>query len=348
MKHYLCLLAMFFALFVFACGEVGSTDTSSEGSNPSPTPTPTPTPTPGTSSSGSSDNDVCKGKDCCNGAPFDNKINFCYQEQLYPLCDNSTYDPFERGCFDGKLYPKCSIESTRGICVHNSLLRCRQEGKGEAYIINVLPRMECQANGAITGTIIDYDDNQRVYKTVQIGNQVWLAENLDYKPANGNSQCYGGLSANCNTYGRLYDWATAMNLPSECNGTSNGCPPSHEGLWVAACPNGFAFPRSEDWKALVDYAGGSEVAGGRLKSKTGWSNNGNGTDNYNFNALPGGWAYYWGDEPRELGEASYWWAEMQASGAEAEYWGITASDTEVKNHFWPKGMDMAYVRCLHY
>jgi uncharacterized protein (TIGR02145 family) len=209
--------------------------------------------------------------------------------------------------------------------------------------------MECQPNGAIIGTIKDYRDS-KVYKTVQINNQVWLAENLNFTPGNSettNSKCYENLPANCNTYGRLYDWATAMGLPPECNGTSDNCPPSHSGLLGGLCPEPFAIPRTEDWQALVNYTGGDSIAGSRLKSKTGWNSNGNGTDNYNFNALPGGWAYYWGDEFRNLGEESYWWVETQLA-SEAYYWNIISSDTEARNRFWSKGMDMAYVRCLHY
>jgi uncharacterized protein (TIGR02145 family) len=339
-----CNLMAIAVIFV-ACGEVGESNLSSADSNSSRKSSSS----QGGEGNSSNENAVCQGKACCNGAPYDDTKNFCVEDQLYPLCNDKTYDPYEQGCFGNKLYPKCVLESTRGTCVYNSLLRCRQEGKGENYIRDPLPRMECQENGAIIGTIKDYRDKKE-YKIVQIGNQIWTAENLDFTPPKDNetnSLCYEKLSANCKTYGRLYDWATAMNLPSECNYTSNNCPPSHQGLWPGLCPDGFAFPRTEDWKALVDYAGGDSIAGSRLKSKTGWSNNGNGTDNYNFNALPGGWAYYWGDESRDLEESSYWWVETQ-TGYEADYWSIISSDTEVRNHFWPKDMDMAYIRCVHY
>ncbi len=358
------LLFAVLALLVFACGEVGvvpSDDSSSSGGSSSSDGGNSSSSSGGESSSSgdenssssggnssSSGNSVCEGNYCCNGAEYDNTTNFCFEEQLYPLCDDEDYDPYEEGCFDGKLYPKCINDETRGICVYESLLRCRQEGSGENKIRDPLPRMECQENGAITGTIRDYRDS-KTYKIVQIGNQVWMAENLNYDPETieMNSQCYDKDPANCAKYGRLYDWATAMGLPPECNLTSQNCPPSHEGLWGALCPNGFAIPRSQDWQTLVDYAGGSAIAAGRLKSKTGWSGNGNGTDNYGFNALPGGWAYYWGDESYDEDSESYWWVESQ-TGYEAYYWSIIASDTEVRNHFWPKDMDMAYLRCVHY
>jgi len=362
------LLMAVFALFVFACGEVGDTssdDSSSSGgsfvnyssSNPSG----------GSSSSGgggnsSSDgNTVCNGQWCCNGVEFNNAVSFCREEQLYPRCDGRDYNPYEQGCFEGKLYPKCINDKTRGTCVHESLLRCRQEG-GEDKIKDPLPGMTCQPNGAITGTIDDYRNGvkMKTYKTAQIGNQVWMAENLDYYPGPNkvgeetvlNSKCHGadyGINnpGSCGLNGRLYDWATAMNLPQSCNSTNENCPPGHPGLSRALCPNGFGFPRSEDWQQLVDYAGGKSIAGGRLKSKEGWSNNGNGTDNYGFNAIPSGYSYYWGIEDRDLGSSSYWWVETQET-SEAYYWSVISSDTEARNHFWPKAMDMAYIRCLHY
>jgi len=351
------LLIAIFVLFIFACGEVGdvSSDDSSSGgasiSSSSSNPVGGSSSSNGGGNSSSSGVPVCEGNYCCNGASYDNTINFCFEEQLYPRCNGSDYEPYEEGCFEGELYPKCVNDKTRGTCVHESLLRCRQEGSGENKIIDPLPKMECQENGAIAGTIKDYRDN-KIYKIVQIGNQVWMAENLNYDTEDDaiekNSQCYGKDTVNCTKYGRLYDWAAAMALPPACNFTSQNCPPSHEGsLYGALCPSGFAIPRTQDWQALVDYAGGNAIAAGRLKSKTGWSGNGNGTDNYGFNALPGGWAYYWGDESYDEGTESYWWVETQ-TGYEADYWRIIASDTEARNHFWPKDMDMAYLRCVHY
>jgi len=364
MKYSLLLAIL--ALFVFACGEVG--ETSSPDDSPSSGSGPTSSQSGGSSSGGNSSSGggnssssgggnsssggepVCEGVYCCNGASYNNEISFCYEEQLYPKCNSKDYNPYEKGCFGGELYDKCTNDKTRGTCVHESLLRCRQEGVGEDKIRDPLPRMECQENGAITGTIKDYRDS-KIYKTVQIGNQVWMAENLNYDTKDEtiemNSQCYGKDPANCTKYGRLYDWAAAMSLPPACNLTSQNCPPSHEGLWGALCPNGFAIPRSQDWQALVDYAGGNVIAAGRLKSKTGWSGNGNGTDNYGFNALPGGGAFYWGDESYDEGNGSYWWVETQ-TGYEAYYWSIIASDTEARNHFWPKDMNMTYLRCMHY
>jgi uncharacterized protein (TIGR02145 family) len=350
MKYHYLIAAL--ALFIVACGEVGG-----ETIDPNP-------PGPGISSSSSgtqigggssssNGNAACQGANCCKGASFEPATNFCVDEQLYTLCGGKKYDPYKEGCFKNELYQRCDIEAARGVCVHNSLLRCRQEGNGETYIRDPLLGMKCEANGSITGTIKDLDNNNREYKIVQIGWQIWLAENLKTEPAPGmNSKCYNNNPANCDTYGRLYDWATAMKLPLECNWTNENCPPSHPGLWKGLCPQGFAFPRDEDWRILANYAGGDSIAGNRLKSTSGWSNNSNGTDSYGFNALPGG--YYnelmggFGiDDPR-VGDRSMWWSTTQEP-IEAHYWTIISADTEFRGeHFLPKALYMGYVRCLHY
>jgi uncharacterized protein (TIGR02145 family) len=359
-------LILFVLIFIFSCGEVGTTsslegDSSSSGGVSSSG--------EGTSSSGIA---ACLGANCCNGAEFDDKLNFCHEDQLYPLCGNKDYNPHEQGCFEGQLFPKCELNTTRGTCVHNTLLRCRQEGEGETYIRDPLPGMKCENNGTITGNIIDYFDGKRVYKTVQIGSQVWMAENLDFDQTvffstdeyPGRSLCYNDNNANCNEYGRLYDWSTAMGLYDKgtadnerfnpkCNVESGCLPRFYQGggantLYGSWCPNGFYLPRTEDWQTLVSYAGGASVAAGRLKSKAGWEHNGTGTDSYGFNAKPGGYAFYWGDEFREQGSRSLWWTSTESGHPSAMYWDMISSDTEARNHFLDKGMSMAYVRCLHY
>jgi uncharacterized protein (TIGR02145 family) len=117
-----------------------------------------------------------------------------------------------------------------------------------------------KASGA--GTFTDARDG-KTYKTVKIGNQKWMAQNLNYKT--GNSWCYDGDDSKCNQYGRLYDWNTAKS----------------------ACPSGWHLPSQAEWKELEAVASGSD-AGKKLKAASGWNNNGNGTDEYGFSALPGG------------------------------------------------------------
>jgi len=98
----------------------------------------------------------------------------------------------------------------------------------------------------------------QTYKTVKIGSQTWMAENLNFN-TNG-SACYRNNSVNCATYGRLYNWYTAR----------------------AVCPDGWHLPSDDEWTTLTNFVGND--AGIKLKAKNGW----NGTDDYDFSALPGG------------------------------------------------------------
>jgi len=115
-----------------------------------------------------------------------------------------------------------------------------------------------------------------------------MAENLNYKTSSG-SWCYDNNS-NCYTYGRLYDLNTAMKI----------------------CPVGWRLPTNRDWDILVTTAGGSEMAGKKLKSTIGWIKNGNdtggnGTDEYGFLALPGGFYSHRAGGYGSVGRWGYWW-----------------------------------------
>jgi|GEM_PF-2450353 len=101
-------------------------------------------------------------------------------------------------------------------------------------------------------------------KSVQIGNQTWMVENLN--DASKGGKCQDDNPSNCEKYGRLYTWEEAKK----------------------ACPSGWHLPSDAEWTALANFAGGDKIAGGKLKAKSGWSNNGNGTDDYGFSLTPDG------------------------------------------------------------
>jgi len=113
------------------------------------------------------------------------------------------------------------------------------------------------------GELTDSRDGKR-YKTVKIGSQTWMAQNLDY--AAGGSKCYEDNSNNCKIYGRLYNWATALRT----------------------CPSGWHLSSDDEWEILIDFVGGKEIAGKKLKARSGWNEYDNGTDEFGFSALPGG------------------------------------------------------------
>jgi uncharacterized protein (TIGR02145 family)/uncharacterized repeat protein (TIGR02543 family) len=168
----------------------------------------------------------------------------------------------------------------------------------------------------------DSRDNKS-YKAVKIGNQRWMAENLNYQSASGNSSCHDNSADSCNKYGRLYDWATAMDISTSYNrSTWGGSDVKRQGV----CPSGWHLPSRAEWHELAEAVGGQTqvaddryywlVAGNKLKSKIGWNWNkdknisGNGTDDYGFSALPGGYRYY--NTSIDVGYDGYWWTATES------------------------------------
>ncbi len=149
------------------------------------------------------------------------------------------------------------------------------------------------------GTLTDERDGQ-TYKTVKIGDQVWMAENLNYRyiqqtaEEDSSSYCYNDAPANCAKYGRLYRWSAAL----------------------VVCPEGWHLPTQVEWKALFDAVGGHSTAGIMLKSTEGWINNGNGSDAYFFSALPAGYRYYNGVFNYE-GDIAYFWSSTERNSNDA-------------------------------
>jgi uncharacterized protein (TIGR02145 family) len=186
-------------------------------------------------------------------------------------------------------------------------------------------------NRFISGRFTDPRDG-KIYKIATIGSQTWMAENLNY--AIEGSRCYGdnsgGDSQNkCSTYGRLYNWVTAMTLGSSCN--SSFCSdqiqsPNHQGV----CPNGWHIPSDAEWNKLfryIDDTGGRLIRYGvYLKSKTGWYNcgpSGSGSfylceDTYGFSALPGGHSSADGSFGGS-GDYGGWWSATESSTNYAYY-----------------------------
>jgi uncharacterized protein (TIGR02145 family) len=157
-------------------------------------------------------------------------------------------------------------------------------------------------------------------QTVTIGTQVWTTKNLDvstfrngdsipecktneeWEKAGQNNQpawCYyENNPANGAKYGKLYNW-NAVNDP--------------RGL----APEGFHIPSNSEWTQLIDFCGGLEIAGVKLKSSVGWNKfqqgSGNGTNSSGFNALPGGYRSVFVSDREDLGfgailYSGYWWS----------------------------------------
>jgi uncharacterized protein (TIGR02145 family) len=137
-------------------------------------------------------------------------------------------------------------------------------------------------------TFTDFRDKQK-YRTVKIGRQIWMAQNLNFAGESNNiGKCYDNDFEFGDIYGRLYDWETAKNI----------------------CPKGWHLPTKEDWETLVKFVGGRNVAGNKLKAKEGWYNKGNGSDEFGFSALPGG---LWHSNQKFIwiGSKGVWWSKTE-------------------------------------
>lgn len=138
----------------------------------------------------------------------------------------------------------------------------------------------------------DSRDNQE-YRTIKIGSQVWMAENLSF--AAEESWCYTRFGYDCRKYGRFYNWDVAKNV----------------------CPAGWHLPTATEFDQLFVEVGGRDSAAVKLKSAEGWSHYGNGSDEYGFNGTPSGFRDYRGRFDRQTMYAYLWSATEDASEGSA-------------------------------
>jgi uncharacterized protein (TIGR02145 family) len=165
----------------------------------------------------------------------------------------------------------------------------------------------------------------KTYKTVEIGYQCWMAENLNIGTQINTSQdmqdnatiekyCYDDTEADCDIYGGLYQWDEMMQYTTS---------ESTQGI----CPDKWHVPSDDEWKQLemalgmsqseaddTGYRGTDE--GKKMKSTNGWISNGNGTNSSGFNALPGGYRDSSGSFDY-LDYGGYWWSSSEGSSSTA-------------------------------
>lgn len=171
------------------------------------------------------------------------------------------------------------------------------------------------------GTFTDSRDGN-VYRTVTIGNQVWMAENLKYLPEVFNSS-YSGESipyyyvynydgtdvtaakatANYNTYGVLYNWKAAMGSGT---GNADGNPSGMQGV----CPTGWHLPSDAEWIELRDFAAG--VSHLMEAGDSHWSYD-VGDNSTGFTALPGGMRNQANGSFSSIRDDGYWWTTSSAT-----------------------------------
>jgi uncharacterized protein (TIGR02145 family) len=213
------------------------------------------------------------------------------------------------------------------------------------------------------GSLTDDRDGQ-TYKTVKIGEQWWMAENLNYRyiqqtfegaEEDSSSYCYYNDPANCAKYGRLYLWSAAMDsagiIPgNSANGCGDGTICNLGNVKVrGVCPEGWHLPDITEWNALFNAVGYVVRIGLMLKSTEGWNDrndgtSGNGTDAYSFSALPAGFRDGSGDYYGEGYDAGFWSStENDSSGA--YLMGLNYNHNDAMLHDYGKYGGFS-VRCL--
>jgi uncharacterized protein (TIGR02145 family) len=166
-------------------------------------------------------------------------------------------------------------------------------------------------------TVTDIDGN--VYKTIKIGNQWWMAENLKVTHyCNGDAipteaYCsYNYDEGNVVIYGRLYSWYAAVDSRN-------------------IAPAGWHTPSNAEWQTLIDYLGGHAVAGGKMKETgtTHWkSPNAGATNESGFTALPGGIRGLGGDF-YYMGVGAYFWSSTEPWSGTASFCDLSYANSEV-------------------
>jgi len=231
------------------------------------------------------------------------------------------------------------IEMGSGLGVFNATVGSLNKGKTyyvRTYAINSIGTTyggEVSFNTTVlTGTFTDSRDG-RVYKWVEIGTQIWMAENLAYLPSvspssgssysdlyyyiygyEGTSVTEAKVTTNYNTYGALYNWTAAMNRAA----SSSASPSGVQGV----CPSDWHLPSDDEWKELEITLGMTQAQsnatngrgtdqGKQMKAISGWKNNGNGTNSSGFSGLPGGYRTSSTGDFTSIGYYGEWWSATE-------------------------------------
>lgn len=197
------------------------------------------------------------------------------------------------------------------------------------FIGLIFLNVSCQnssLNNFESGSFKDTRDG-KIYKTIKIGNQIWMAENLAYSPSIGEYRAYENNEKYVSEFGYLYNWQTACNV----------------------CPSGWHLPEKNEWTELIkttvlitkkkDY-------GKVLKSSEGWLNRGNGYNLVGFNALPSGRGYgkITNEVFSDLGKCGYWW--FSGEDRDGVWQGNLESESDYLEYGLTNKSNFYSVRCL--
>jgi uncharacterized protein (TIGR02145 family) len=210
----------------------------------------------------------------------------------------------------------------------------------------------CQ-NGLWIAEYVEEEDllldkrDSKVYRTVSIGNQIWMAENLDYSDSSvyigmkKRSWCYKNSADSCAKYGRYYAWAAAMDsagiFTSEGNGCGYGKGCFSTNVIRGICPEGWHLPSRTEWQTLYSAMNLSPNAM-QAKGFEIWPN---ATDAYAFSAYPAGYTNV--GNVRRFGEYAGFWTAYDYDNSEAFYWVVGTNEAYISTDHKYNGYS---VRCV--
>ncbi len=284
----------------------------------------------------------------CGGKVYDPDSSFCHEDSIVALCGGKSYDLTENVCLADSLYPLCNgdlFDSEAQFCHENTLY---EKCAGEVYD----PQDSVCHEERLFGFFEDNRDGQ-VYRTVKIGEQTWMAENLNYEYMPDTlSVCYDEDPINCEKYGRLYTWAAAMDSAARFsdNGKDcgNGTECSANGNVRGACPVGWHLPSNAEWITLKDFIakqiGNVNFVGYALKSTSSWESTG-GSDAFGFGAFPAGSRNYKGIYLRLLSLTDFW-SSTENESYSSYYFLVGWADVFSEHTYGEKGLSAYSIRCV--
>ncbi len=296
-------------------------------------------------SSISSNGAVGNGQIIDNGGEAAFEVGVCWSTSQYPTINNH-YSSSSNSTVNFSVVINNLTEMTkyfvRAFAINSAGV---SYGYTEQFITDRNEYTPCPDEPVITDS---RDGN--TYLTVLIGNQCWMRENLSflngvYKPDNGH------YSLN-RTYVYGYDSTIVSEAKTNSNYQNYGVLYNYPAA-LAFCPSGWHLPQKSEWETLVNFLGGNETAGGRMKSTQTYPNphprwnspNTNATDNSFFSGFPGGWRSNLSNNFGNKDTNGYWWSSSEIQTNKGWVYGLSSASGEATEMDFSKS-DGLSVRCI--
>lgn len=233
-------------------------------------------------------------KALCGDVAYDPATQLCSADDELSLlstaeqCGLYYYDPAHFSCLAGRILATELILDCNGVQYNKQTHACLDNN-----VVDIATVEFCRE--------VAFDPDQKfcdtrdghLYGFTQIGNANWMTQNLNFAPSSTTGNwCYNDISANCEEYGRLYNWAAAMDLDASYNATTN---PTASATIQGLCPDGWHLPSLADWQALTTETDARTL----------------------LNIVASGERRFSENDFYSLGAGAFWWSSTELSGTEA-------------------------------